>query len=99
MLLDLLTIKTILSFGQHPIRWLVKISAIPFAISFLILFFSFDKILDNNIVIPSLVVLFFSLGVFLVSLGMIVELIYFKGNFRIKDVSTMAITSAATDKL
>jgi len=94
VLLDLLTIKTILSLAQHPIRWLVKISILPFIIAFLILFLFFEEITGNNFVMASLVLLFFSLGVFLVALGIIVELVYFKGNFRIGDVSSMSIKSS-----
>jgi len=94
VLLDLLTIKTILSLAQHPIRWLVKISILPFIIAFLILFLFFEEITGNNFVMASLVLLFFSLGVFLVALGIIVELVYFKGNFRIGDVSSLSIKSS-----
>lgn len=90
VLLDLLTIKTVLSLGRHPIRWFVKMAAIPFVISFLILFFSFEYFVSYNIVVPTLALLFFSLGVFLVSLGIIVELVYFRGNFSIKDATTMS---------
>jgi len=39
----------------------------------------------------TLVVLFFSLGVFLVSLGIISELIYFGGKFRIKYVTSLTV--------
>lgn len=99
VLLDLLTIKTILSLGQHPVRWLVKISMIPFIISFLTLFLSFEEIIDNNFIMPSLVVLFFSLGIFLVSLGIIIELIYFNGYFNIKDAASMSIKSAESEKI
>jgi glycosyltransferase involved in cell wall biosynthesis len=93
VLMDLLTIKTILSLGQHPIRWLVKISILPFFISFLILLVFFKEITTNNLVMSSLMLIFFSLGIFLVSLGIIVELVYFKGNFRIKDVSSLSVKS------
>jgi hypothetical protein len=94
VLLDLLTIKTILSLGQHPVRWLVKISIFPFMISYLILMLSFGQSIDINVVLSSLVVIFFSLGVFLISLGMLVELVYFKGNFSIQDVSTFTNKSS-----
>ena len=90
VLLDLLTIKTILSLGQHPVKWLVKMSMAPFLASLLILVFFFEEISSVNIVIPSLILLFFSLGVFLVSLGIIVELVYFNGNFRVRDVSSLS---------
>jgi glycosyltransferase involved in cell wall biosynthesis len=91
VLIDLLTIKTILSLGQHPVRWLVKLSIIPFLASFVILLAFFDEITSSNIVISSLVVLFFSLGAFLVSLGIVTELIYFKGNFQIMDASSLSM--------
>ena len=91
VLIDLLTIKTILSLGQHPIRWLVKLSLIPFLASLIILLTFFNEITSSNIVITSLVVLFFSLGAFLVSLGIITELIYFKGSFQIRDASSLSI--------
>lgn len=91
VLIDLLTIKTILSLGQHPIRWLVKLSMLPFFASLVILIAFFDEVISSNIIISSLVILFFSLGVFLVSLGVITELIYFKGNFQIRDVSSLSI--------
>ncbi len=94
VLLDLLTIKTILSLGQHPIRWLVKISILPFFISFLILFLFLEEIIGNSIVMSSVMLLFFSLGIFLVSLGIIIELVYFKGNFGIKYVSSMSVKSS-----
>ena len=93
VLLDLLTIKTILSLGQHPIRWFVKISLIPFLISFVALLptFGVSDIVGTNVIMTTLVVLFFSLGVFLVSLGIISELAYFKGKFRIKDATSLAV--------
>lgn len=91
VLIDLLTIKTILSLGQHPIRWMVKISLIPFVTAFLVLLLGFQDIMSSNIILSSLVVLFFSLGVFLVSLGIITELIYFKGNFKIRDASSLSL--------
>ncbi len=91
VLLDMLTIKTILSFGQHPVRWLVKIAMLPLLAAFSIPIFFRDAMLTDNVVMPTLVVLFFSLSVFLVSLGIIVELVYFQGKFRIRDVSMLAI--------
>jgi len=99
VLIDLLTIKTILSLGQHPVRWLVKISMIPFLVSFLILLVFFEQIIGNNVVMSTLVVLFFSLGIFLVALGITVELVYFRGNHRIEDVSSISLKSTATEKV
>ena len=50
-------------------------------------------IAQMNMVMSSLILLFFSLGVFLVSLGIVVELIYFKGDFKIKDASLMPLNA------
>jgi len=93
VLLDLLTIKTILSIGQHPVRWFVKISLIPFLISFIVLILTFGpvSIRGTNVIMTTMVVLFFSLGVFLVSLGITSELAYFKGKYRIKDAASIAV--------
>jgi glycosyltransferase involved in cell wall biosynthesis len=91
VLLDLLAIKTILSLAQHPVRWLVKLSLLPFLTSLIIMIVHFDEIASSNIVISSLVILFFSLGVFLISLGIITELVYFTGNFQIRDTSSLSI--------
>jgi len=98
VLLDLLTIKTILSLGQHPIRWFVKISLIPFLIAIGILI---PSIVGNgnpgiSTIMTTLVVLFFSLGVFLVSLGITSELVYLKSGYRIKD-ATLLGTNHPTD--
>ena len=92
VLLDLLTIKTILSLGQHPIRWFVKISSIPFLLSLsaFLLTFRASSIGGTNAVMTTLVVLFFCLGIFLVSLGIVSELVYFKGKFRIRDATSLA---------
>lgn len=93
VLLDLLTIKTVLSLGQHPVRWFVKLSFIPFLTAALIFLTSMDKIMGSNVIMTTLVVIFFSLGIFLVSLGIIVELIYFKGSFSIKDATSLSMNS------
>ncbi len=93
VLLDLLTIKTVLSLGQHPVRWFVRLSSVPFLMALLIFLSSIEKIMGSNIIMTTLVIIFFSLGIFLVSLGIVVELIYFKGNFSIKDVSSLSVKS------
>lgn len=94
VLLDLLTIKTVLSLAQHPIRWFFKLAFLPFLLSFLMLlvpFFVGDFSIKNNLIYSTIGILFFSLAIFLVSLGMMCELIYFKGDFRLKDVRSIAL--------
>lgn len=92
VLIDLLTIKTILSLGQHPIRWFFKLSLFPFLISIVTFIFSLNEshFFGSIMVLSTLVVLFFSLGVFLLSLGLLSELIYFKGDFYLKDASSLS---------
>lgn len=94
VLFDLLTIKTILSLGQHPIRWFFKLAFLPFVLSFVMIFMGYisnDFSATNSLILPTLGTLFFTLGVFLMSLGMMCELIYFKGRFRLKDVKSLAL--------
>jgi len=94
VLIDLLTIKTILSLAQHPIRWFFKMSLLPFLIAILVIalpWISQDSNSAHTLVSSTIGVLFILLGVFLISLGMICELIYFKSNFRLKDVKSLAL--------
>jgi len=96
VLLDLMTIKTVLSLGQHPVRWFVKLSFFPFSISLWMFLISMEEVSHSNIITSTLFVMFFSLGIFLVSLGIIVELIYFKGSFSIQDATSLSLKSTPT---
>jgi len=98
VLLDLMTIKTILSLGQHPVRWFVKLSFVPFLVAALILLFSIEHLTNSNVITSTLIVMFISLGIFLVSLGIVVELVYFKGGFSIKDATSISINSSLMDE-
>ena len=98
VLLDLMTIKTVLSLGQHPVRWFVKLSFLPFLISALIFLASVEQVTNSNVITSTLVVMFFSLGIFLVSLGIVVELVYFKGSFSIKDATSLSMNSSLMDE-
>ncbi len=95
VLLDLLTIKTILSVTSHPTAWFGKISLIPFAISLFYSFFILAQVAngDNIIISLSVALIFLSLGVFTISLGFLCELIYQKGNLRI---DKLALSTAMT---
>ena len=99
VLLDLLTIKTILSVVDHPTAWFAKMSILPFIISF---FFSIDLsrelIEGNSIVISSAITLiFWSFGVFMVSLGFLCELIYQKGNLKINQLALLTAVTLPND--
>lgn len=98
VLLDLMTIKTLLSLGQHPVRWFVKLSVLPFFASAAIFLGSVDQATNSNVITSTLVVMFFSLGIFLVSLGIVVELVYFKGGFSIKDATSLSMNSSLMDE-
>ena len=98
VLMDLMTIKTILSLGQHPVRWFVKLSTLPFLTAAVIFLCSVAQVVNLNVITSTLIVMFFSLGIFLVSLGIIVELVYFKGDFCIKDASSLSMNSVLMDE-
>lgn len=92
VLFDLLTIKTILSLSQHPVRWFFRIAAVPFIISVVLLiliFFGGSTLLGAPVILNTLIILFFSLAVFLASLGILNELIYFKGNYTLRDIVSL----------
>ncbi len=92
VLFDLLTIKTILSLGQHPIRWFFKMALIPFLVSFMFLglTLSGNPMFGSTMILTTMTVLFFSLSIFLLSLGILSELIYFKGDYYLKDISSLS---------
>jgi len=98
VLLDLMTIKTVLSLAQHPVRWFVKLSFVPFLTAAVIFLSSIEHFTNSNVITSTLVVMFLSLGIFLVSLGIVVELVYFKGSFSIKDVASLSMNSSLMDE-
>ena len=95
VLLDLLTIKTIISFSHRPLQWF-SILAIPSAlISILTLTYSlFDFVTSNggekNLIIwPTIGVMFGALTLFLVLIGALCELIYKTGNIDLDHLSAL----------
>jgi len=100
VLLDLLTIKTILSVVDHPSTWFGKLSAFPFLVS---LFCSFIitllLIADESIMVMSAITLiFFSLGIFTISLGFLCELIYQKGTLKINELALLTADFSTKNK-
>lgn len=91
VLLDLLAIKTILSLVDHPTTWFSKLATVPFLIAlFCAGFIIYQLVTGEPIVIMSTVgLLFFSLGVFLVSLGFLCELIYQKGSLNVGELARL----------
>jgi len=91
VLLDLLTIKTILSVTSHPTTWFGKLSLIPFTVSFLCSLFIGSQALEGQSIIisSSIALIFFSFGIFMLSLGFLCELIYQKGNLKINQLVSL----------
>ena len=91
VLLDLLTIKTILSLVDHPTTWFAKLAAVPFLISLLCAcFIVYQLIVAEPIVIMSTTgLLFFTLSAFLVSLGFLCELIYQQGSLNVGELALL----------
>ena len=91
VLLDLLTMKTILNVVVHPTVWFAKLSVIPFAISLICSVFAGMKLMEQErmVVMAAIALIFFSLGVFLVGLGFLCELIYQKGTLKINALALL----------
>ena len=91
VLFDLLTIKTILSVLSHPVRWFGLLSLIPFSIGIPTLIFAMERTFQNQsgVVPGSISLLLLSLSVFILSLGLICELIYARGNLKLSDIAPL----------
>lgn len=99
VLIDLLTIKTILSMTSHPIMWFFKLSLVPFIISFICIVFLFLQFAVGGptIVVSTVVLLMFCLGVFLVNLGLLCELIYQKSPMRISEFALLTANTKESE--
>ncbi len=96
VLLDLLTMKTIQSIADHPVSWFGKLAVTPFLISACTgLFIVLQLFMGEAIVVTlSVALLFFSLGIFLLSLGLLGELVYQKGNIDVHDYAKLTAHSS-----
>ena len=91
VLLDLLTIKTILSLVNHPVTWFSRLAAVPFLVALLcagIIIYQLAAV-EPIVIMTTIGLLFFSLGVFLVSLGFLCELIYQKGSLKVGELALL----------
>lgn len=92
VLLDLLTIKTLISFASRPFRWFAYLSA-PFVLaSSLLLGASIFKVLSYSssfsVAIAGTGVLFGALAMFLLGAGILGELVYFSGDLSVEKLHT-----------
>jgi glycosyltransferase involved in cell wall biosynthesis len=99
VLLDLLAIKTIVSFASHPLLWF-SLLALPAAlISLVALSFSLYEIFFNasafSIPIAGVGVLFGALAVILLLSGMLSELIYKTGNTRLEKLAFLTLETSS----
>lgn len=91
VLLDLLTIKTLLSMVRHPVVWFSKLAAIPLVVLVYFVLATLVLLVQGKTILiySSIVVLLLSSVVFLMSLGFICELIYSKGNVKIDGLAAL----------
>jgi len=97
VLLDLLTIKTIVGFAARPSTWFILIAVPALVLSMLMLTGSFYDVivLDRSFSTPvaGVGVLFGALGLFLVMAGMFAELVYKTGDNRVEKLSMLTARS------
>lgn len=94
VLLDLLTIKTILSVADHPIRWFTSLSIVPLLLSFLAFIWTLTQ--DNNVSLmvgSTVSLLFMSTCFFLVCLGFLAEHIFSNGKINIEQLVMLTAES------
>ena len=95
VLLDLLTVKTIVSFTSRPMLWF-SIMAFPFLLLstitlFIFVFNFFSGQTETSVISASLTVIFTATGFFLVMGGALGELIYKTGDTKIDELSSLTI--------
>ena len=85
VLMDLITIKTILSFFSRPIRMFALVASVPMMIGIAALIAGMLQLTSGfGFVYISVALLYMSLAIALMSLGVIGELVYRTGNMRIE---------------
>lgn len=94
VLLDLLTMKTLLSVVEHPTTWFGKLSIPPFLVSLYCIIVVATQLLsyENIVVMSTVAIMFFSLAIFMLSLGFLCELVYQKGSLKINEIALLTAT-------
>lgn len=92
VLMDLITIKTILSFFSRPIRMFALVASVPMMIGIAALIAGMLQLTSGfGFVYISVALLYMSLAIALMSLGVIGELVYRTGNMRIEQFAQIKI--------
>ncbi len=89
VLVDLMTIKTILSLMKHPARWFATLSSVPLVLSLYYIFKASQALLADNpsIVYSGMTVILLSLALFLLSLGLLCEFAYRHGDLKLSQLA------------
>lgn len=99
VLLDLLAIKTIVSFSSRPLLWFVILAAPPLFVSTILIFTSLLDLFfySSNVSVPiaGTGVLFGAVGLFLILIGVVGELVYRTGDVKIAKFSTLTSQSSS----
>jgi glycosyltransferase involved in cell wall biosynthesis len=91
VLADLISVKTLLSLTGHPVRWFTKLAFIPVLISILSVYhyLAVSAAGSSTMIMASMIVIWFSLAIFLLSLGLLCELTYKQGTFDLSHVAPL----------
>jgi glycosyltransferase involved in cell wall biosynthesis len=99
VLLDLLAIKTIISFSSQPLLWFMILATPPLVVSIALTFTSLYKLvfysLSISVPIAGTGLLLGALGFFLVLIGIVGELVYRTGDLKITKFSALTSQSSA----
>ena len=95
VLLDLIGIKTIITVGARPLRWFSTLALVPILLMSITGVFVLVDVFVNTrsvTVIPfGIMLLFASLGAFLVVCGMLCELVFSTATRRVEDFSSLTV--------
>ncbi len=95
VLLDLLAIKTLISFSSRPFLWFVLLSVPAAVVSLVALFFSLRAFIapevEATVVMPGVFILFSALTTFLIFCGALGELIYKTGDIDLFHLSSLTV--------
>jgi glycosyltransferase involved in cell wall biosynthesis len=102
VLLDLLTIKTLVTFAARPMIWFGGMAIIALICSIFAFIFSIEYVFHSSgesiVVLLGISFLFGSLAVFLLFWGILGELVYKTGNFKLSSLADIRASIVGFDK-